>query len=199
MFTGIPPAVPLPGRHISLEPLAAAHAADLFATASPELFDHLLQRPHEWSLAGFESLVARLISQPRTPWAIVLNSTRRAIGHTSYLNIRPEMRSVEIGTTWISPAHQSTAVNPESKLLLFRHAFDTLGCVRVEFLISMLNRKSQAAVAKLGAVHEGMLRNRWITPAGDIRDVAVYSVTPAEWPAVRDRLDARVTELLRRR
>lgn len=194
---GIPQAVPLVGRHVTLQPLAAGHAADLFASASPDLFEHLLQRPHEWSLSGFEALVGRLLSQPRTSWAMVLNSTGRAIGHTSYLNIRPEMRSVEIGTTWISLAHQGTAVNPESKLLLFQYAFETLGRVRVEFLVSMLNLKSRAAVAKLGAVHEGVMRNRWITPAGEVRDVAVFSVTPAEWPAVRAGLEARVDRLLK--
>lgn len=228
------PPIPLRGTHLSLIPLAASHAAQLFATASPALFEHLLQRPHEWSLAGFEALVARLLSQPRVSWVMVLNAPHphshphshtnphahphphayaaRVVGHTSYLNIKPEHKTLEIGTTWISQAHHGTAVNPESKLLLMRHAFETLGYNRVEFLVSTRNLRSQRAVAKLGATREGVLRQRWVVPTPPVpylrepssmnddasvnneatRDVVVFSIICDEWPTVRAGLEARV-------
>ncbi len=194
----------LPGTHISLLPLAPNHAAELFASASPALFEHLMQRPHEWSLAGFEALVGRLLSQPRESWVMVLNGpgphAGKAIGHTSFLNIKPEHKTLEIGTTWIGGAFHGTAVNPESKLLLMRHAFEGLGYQRVEFLVSTRNLRSQAAVAKLGATREGVLRRRWLTPPppfgdGTPRDVVIFGVTCDDWPEVRERLEARVAGL----
>jgi N-acetyltransferase len=218
-----PAPVVLAGTHISLVPLApppASHAAELFALASPSLFEHLLQRPREWSLAGFEALVGRLLSQPRASWVMVLNAPAggtalqsrveypqpsalesratqagQAIGHTSFLNIKPEHKTLEIGTTWISEAHHGTAVNPESKLLLMRHAFETLGYQRVEFLVSTRNLRSQAAVAKLGAVREGVLRSRWVAPDGTPRDVVCFSVIAEEWPGVRAGLERRVATI----
>ncbi len=233
-----PTPVTLSGTRIALVPLLpppAPHARDLFGTASPALFEHLLQRPHEWSLAGFESLVTRLLSQPRASWVMVLDPKTtqrdgsphphphdhphagRAVGHTSYLNIKPEHKTLEIGTTWISEDHHATAVNPESKLLLMRHAFETLAYNRVEFLVSTRNLRSQAAVAKLGATREGVLRKRWVVPAPPApylrepstasggatpsisddatRDVVMFSIVREEWPTIRARLEERVAEL----
>lgn len=118
--------------------------------------------------------------------------TGRVVGSTSYLNIRPDHRGLEIGTTWIASERHSTSINPESKLLLMRHAFESLGAVRVEYLVSVLNIRSQRAVAKLGAVREGVLRNRWVQPSGDVRDCVVFSVTHTEWPGVRDGLVQRL-------
>lgn len=205
----LPTPILLPGTHVSLVPLApppAPHAAELFASASPALFEHLLQRPHEWSLAGFEALVERLVSQPRASWVMVLNADPvsrdprgtphpdigRAIGHTSYLNIKPEHKTLEIGTTWISERHHGTAVNPESKLLLMRHAFETLGYNRVEYLVSTRNLRSQRAVTKLGATREGVLRQRWAVPDGTYRDAVCFSIIRDEWPTIGARLEARV-------
>lgn len=187
-----PQPVTLTGQFVRLEPLRPDHAPELFAASSPDLFEHLLRGPDEWSLAGFERLVARLISQPRVPFAIIALDTGRVVGCTSYLNIRPEHRGLEIGTTWIARNRHSTAVNPESKLLLMRHAFETLEAVRVEYLVSVLNLRSQRAVAKLGAVREGVMRNRWVLPSGAVRDCVVFSVTQGEWPEVRARLEERL-------
>mgnify|MGYP000110485179 CR=1 FL=1 len=182
------------GRTITLEPLATEHAADLFANSDEGLFANLLQRPFEWTLDEVEKLIARMLSQPRVAFAIRQHATRRIVGSTSYLNIRMDHGGLEIGTTWISRPLHGTTVNPESKLAMLGHAIETLGAVRVEFLVSVFNLHSQAAVTKLGAVREGVLRNRWQLPSGKVVDAVCYSVVPEDWPRVKAGLKKRVGE-----
>ncbi|HET9159618.1 MAG TPA: GNAT family protein [Caulobacteraceae bacterium] len=115
------------------------------------------------------------------------------IGTSSYLNIRRIHKGLEVGATFIRPEARSSPVNPESKRLLLGHAFDA-GAIRVEFVVDVRNARSQAAVLKLGATHEGVLRNHKITWTGYVRDSAIFSITDYDWPGVRQRLDFRLSE-----
>jgi RimJ/RimL family protein N-acetyltransferase len=115
------------------------------------------------------------------------------IGTSSYLNIRRLHRGLEIGSTFIRPEGRSGPTNPESKRLLLEHAFDA-GAIRVEFVVDVRNARSQAAVLKLGASQEGVLRNHKITWTGHVRDSAIFSITDYDWPGVRQRLDFRLSE-----
>lgn len=126
-------------------------------------------------------------------FAIRRLSDKKVVGASSYLSIRPLHRGVEIGATFLHPDVRAGPVNPESKRLLLANAFDA-GAIRVEFMIDVRNARSQAAVLKLGAVKEGVLRNHKITWTGHVRDTAVFSITDDGWPAVRDRLDFRLAE-----
>lgn len=187
-----PKPVTLVGNCVDMVPLEVRHGAELHAASDEELFRFLLQRPREWSIEGFEDLIDRMLRQPRVAFAIIEKKTGRAIGCTSYLNIRSEHMGLEIGTTWIGRRWHGTAVNPESKLLLIEHAVEKLGAARVDFLVSIHNQQSQAAVAKLGATREGVLRNRWRLPDGTVCDAVSYSVTREDWPVIKPGLLERV-------
>ncbi|MBL8765362.1 MAG: GNAT family N-acetyltransferase [Phycisphaerae bacterium] len=192
----------LRGMTVRLEPLDARHAPDLLAAAEPELFRFTPQAPPEWSVAGFERDIARVSALPNVvAFAIVLNGSGRAVGRTTYMDIRADSRGVEIGRTWIARAHQGTRVNPEIKYLMLRHAFETLAptAVRVEFKTGGTNRHSQSAIAKLGAVKEGVFRKHRIVPGGPdpaappvVRDTVVFSIVDDEWPAVKRGLEMRL-------
>ncbi|HVZ94551.1 MAG TPA: GNAT family N-acetyltransferase, partial [Phycisphaerales bacterium] len=122
-----PDRVHLEGEEIRLVPLDVSHAADLFAAADPELFRFTAQGPTEWSVAGFEQEIAKTCAIPASvPLAIIQKSTGRAVGRTTYMEIRESMRTLEIGRTWIDRAHHGTRVNPEAKFLMLRHAFESL-------------------------------------------------------------------------
>ncbi|MDQ3139246.1 MAG: GNAT family N-acetyltransferase, partial [Pseudomonadota bacterium] len=112
-------------------------------------------------------------------------------GTTSFLKIDPDHRKLEIGFTFFRPEFRGTMVNPETKLLMLGAAFDA-GCLRVQFSVDTRNARSQAAVAKLGAVREGTVRRHLITWTGHRRDTALFSIIDDEWPAVRARLEARL-------
>jgi RimJ/RimL family protein N-acetyltransferase len=110
------------------------------------------------------------------------------IGATRYLDIRSEHRGLEIGGTWYAVEHQRTGVNTECKYLLLRHAFEVLGCIRVQLKTDSLNERSQRAIERLGAVHEGVLRSHMIMPDGRRRDSVYYSILDSEWPRIKERL-----------
>jgi len=186
---------------IRLVPLAKSHAADLHSAADPKLFRHSMQNPAEWSVRGFEEEMERVMATPGVvAFAIVRERDGRAIGRTTYMDIRPEHRGLEIGRTWITRPMHGTRVNPEAKYLMLRHAFETLspGAIRVQITTSGTNLHSQAAIAKLGAVKEGVLRDARIMPAGPVRPEALvrdwvfFSILAGEWPAARARLEARL-------
>jgi RimJ/RimL family protein N-acetyltransferase len=182
----------LEGRVARLEPLGARHAEDLAVAGTPDLFTYHFPPP-EFTPAGFGKLIEFLTTAPGfLPFAIVAQDAGRAIGVTSYLDIRPSDRGVEIGFTWLAKEHQGTLVNPECKYLLFRHAFDDQQAVRVQLKTDLRNVHSQRAIEKLGAVREGVLRKHLIRPDGYIRDSVMYSVTAQEWPGVRERLEQRL-------
>lgn len=177
----------LVGQHVRLEPLSQLHHPRLL----PAALDESLWR---WTLSSVRSSadLERYIDQALTdqragtalPFAIVHTVSGAAIGSTRFGNADHAHRRVEIGWSWVVPAHQRTAANTEAKYLLLRHAFERLGCVRVEFKTDALNTVSRAALARIGAVEEGTLRRHLITDGGRRRDSVYFSVIEEEWPAV---------------
>jgi N-acetyltransferase len=185
--------VTLEGRVVRLEPLNRSHAAALLAAANPDLFTYASSAPAAWTLAAFEQYVDRSLADTnRMPFAIVARATEQAVGTTSYGDLRLAHRGLEIGWTWIGKAQQGTLVNPESKYLLLRHAFETLELIRVQLKCDARNLHSQRAIAKLGAVREGVLRKHLVLPDGFIRDTVLYSITDDDWPEVKAGLERRL-------
>ena len=126
------------------------------------------------------------------PFATVDRATGTIIGSTRYAAIEPTHRRVEIGWTWLGRAWQRTAANTEAKYLMLRHAFETLGCVRVELKTDALNERSRAAIRRIGAREEGTLRRHMVTSTGRIRDTVYYSILDAEWTQVKAELERRL-------
>ena len=122
-------------------------------------------------------------------WVTVSREIGEPVGATGYLNIDRHNRGLEIGGTWITPQWQRTACNTEAKYLQLRNAFETLGCIRVEFKTASLNAKSRAALLRIGAVEEGTMRNHIIMPDGRLRHSVYFSVIESKWPAVKARLE----------
>jgi RimJ/RimL family protein N-acetyltransferase len=126
------------------------------------------------------------------PFAQVERASGRVVGSTRLGNLEPRHRRAEIGWTWLAPPWQRTGINVEAKLLLLAHAFDVLGCVRVELKTDARNARSRAAILRLGATEEGTLRRHMITERGHMRDSVYFSILADEWPAVRAGLTARL-------
>lgn len=184
--------ITLSGAIVRLEPLDARYAEDLAAVATPDLFAYHFP-PSEFTPAGWRALIELVRARPDwCPFAIVLQATGKAIGVTSFLEIQPAHRTVEIGFTWIAKGYQGTAVNPEIKYLMLRHAFEDQVALRVQLKTDDRNAQSRRAIEKLGAVFEGVLRNHMITPDGYHRSTAMFSIIDSEWPAVKARLEARL-------
>lgn len=185
--------VRLQGRTIRLEPLTLDHAPGLWPHAGPEVFQWLADLPRDGSYEAFRDWIGEILHKPASlTFAMILAGTGEPAGVSGYLEIRPEHRGLEVGRTWIGKANQGTRINPESKLLLLRHAFETLGVLRVQLKTDLLNLQSQRAIEKLGAVREGVLRRYQIRSNGVIRDTVVYSILAEEWPEIRARLEARL-------
>jgi RimJ/RimL family protein N-acetyltransferase len=188
--------VPLEGPTIRLEPLVPEHAPLLWPQTGPEIFQHTLEWPPDSSREAFEDWVRYNLTMPAALlWAIFLQATGEAVGMTGYLEIRPRHRGLEIGRTWIARSQQGTRVNPESKYLLLRHAFEDLGAVRVQFKTDLNNVHSQRAIEKLGAKREGVLRKYQMRSSGFVRDTVMYSILAEEWPAVKAGLEERLAAL----
>ncbi len=137
----------------------------------------------------------RLALQSRgemAPWAIVSASTGRATGMTTFMSIDEPNRRLEIGSTWMATSAHGTGVNPAAKLLMLTRAFDELGCVAVELRTHWHNHQSRAAIARLGAKQDGVLRSHQVWKDGTLRDTVVFSILAHEWPAVRSGLHARL-------
>jgi len=130
------------------------------------------------------------------PFAVEHTPSGRVVGSTRFLNVDLANRRVEIGNTWYAASHQRSAVNTTCKLLLLAHAFETLGAVAVEFRTDERNVRSRQAILDLGAQHDGVLRHHMIMPDGWLRNTYVFSILREEWPAVRDRLEARLARHL---
>src|SRR5688500_6864030 len=187
--------VTLEGRIVRVEPLRLEHAPDLLGVSRehPDLFAYMWSWDGVSVLRGLEESIARHLSLPDwCPFAIVLRENGRAIGSTSYLDIRSTHLGLEIGSTWIGRAYQGTPVNPENKYLLLRHAFETLGAIRVQLKTDGRNLHSQRAIAKLGAKLEGTLRKHIIMPDGYFRDSVMFSIIEDEWPGVKAGLEKRL-------
>jgi len=186
--------VTLEGDWVRLEPLEERHAASMAAHGDMELYRHFAAvRPPEINEQGMLSFIQALKAQVDiVPFATVLRSTGETIGSTTFMDIRPAHRGLEIGTTWIAKAHQGTKVNPEAKWLMLRHAFEKLDAERVQLKCDARNLQSQAAITKLGAKFEGRLRKHFVLPDGFVRDTMMYSIIREEWPEVNEQLLARL-------
>jgi RimJ/RimL family protein N-acetyltransferase len=179
---------------VRLEPLAESHREPLRRAADDKrIWAHTLSVANGPLFdAWFHAAVAEREAGSRFPFAVRRLAEDRLVGSTSYLDIHLEHKRIEIGSTWYSPDVWATAVNPECKLLLLEHAFDVLGVNRVALITDSLNSRSQSAIAKLGAVREGVLRGHMIAQAGRVRDSVVFGIVAAEWPKVREGLRARL-------
>ncbi len=185
--------VSLEGGHVRLEPLALKHAEDLFAVSQyPEIWELLIAAPIQ-SLDEMRTWIQKAEQQTVAGTQIWFATTRRAdnhaVGVTSYLNISPQDRGLEIGGTWLTPEVWRTAINTECKYLLLRHAFESLGCIRVQLKTDERNVRSQHAIERLGAVKEGILRKYQVTHSGYQRNTVMYSIIDTEWLAVKRRLE----------
>jgi RimJ/RimL family protein N-acetyltransferase len=182
----------LTGSLVRLEPLTPQHAPALLAAADDDaVFAHLpYVRPR--TLADAEAVVGRYLTASLVPWVQVETATGDVVGLTAYYDIDPALRTVAIGWTWLSRRVWRTGVNTEAKLLLMRRAFDDLGCVRVVWHTDIRNERSQAAIARLGAQREGVLRKHKPRPDGSWRDTVTFSMIDDEWPAARAALEDRL-------
>lgn len=181
----------LRGKHVALEPLQATHADALRAAAAdgelwklwhtsvpaPDATEAYIQTALSWQAQG-----RALPFAVRDAKGVVAGSTR-------YGNIDADNRRVEIGWTWYARRVQRSALNTEAKRLLLAHAFETMGCIAVEFRTHWFNHASRAAIERLGAKQDGVLRNHMLMPDGSVRDTVVFSIISAEWPVVRRHLD----------
>ncbi len=183
--------VVLTGHTVRLEPLGAEHAQGLYNRGRVKADWAYLPRGCFVDLADTRQWIEEALNAPaHLPFAIVDIAKARVVGSTRYLNIRPEHRSLEIGWTWLGEEWQHTATNTEAKLLLLSHAFEKLGCVRVEFKTDARNKRSQQALSRIGATREGVLRNHMIVQSNFLRDSVYFSIIEAEWPEVKLRLEA---------
>ena len=187
--------VTLEGRLVRLEPLSREHLDGLAAVA----FDPALWR---WTLAGavdrdrletwLDAATMNQAAGTELPFATIERASGRPIGSSRYLSIVPEHRRLEIGWTWIAREWQRSGVNREAKLLMIEHAFERIGCQRVEFKTNARNDQSRAALLGTGATFEGIFRKHMLGRDGEVRDSAYFSITDDEWPAVKERLAASV-------
>jgi N-acetyltransferase len=184
--------VTLDGHQVRLEPVSLAHVPALWrAGAHEEIWRYLpyTMRSEDEMRAYVASELAKQEVGLVVRFATVARAIAQSVGSTSYLNIDRQHRRVEIGGTWITPAWQRSAINTEAKYLQLRHAFETLGCIRVEFKTDSLNTPSRRALARIGATEEGIFRNHMIMPGGRIRHSVYFSITHDEWPRVKAHLE----------
>jgi RimJ/RimL family protein N-acetyltransferase len=185
--------VVLEGRYVRLEPLHESHLAGLATVGlDPELWRWIPTpvRTMEEMAAYIKTALGEQEHGTSLPLALVERSSSRLIGCTRYGNIDRAHRRVEIGWTWVAREWQRTAMNTETKYLLLKHAFESLGCIRVELKTDSLNERSRAAILRIGAREEGTFRNHMITASGRIRHTVYFSVVDSEWPGVKARLEA---------
>jgi len=190
-----PSPVTLTGTHATLAPLTAAHADDLAeASAEGDLWKTWYTAVPKPDAVAAE-IGRRLDLQAKgsmLPFA-VLTPDGKAVGMTTYMNVDAVHKRIEIGSTWYRKAVQRTGLNTECKLMLLTHAFEKLDCIAVEFRTHFLNRQSRTAIERLGARLDGVLRAHQRTADGALRDTAVYSILPHEWPAVKNGLIFRLS------
>jgi RimJ/RimL family protein N-acetyltransferase len=178
----------LQGTSVSLEPLEQAHIADIRNAAADgelwKLFFTSVPAP-EQTQQWLDTALAMQSQQKAIPFVVREKSGGKIVGSTRFCNIDHQHQRLEIGYTWYSQSVQRSAINTECKLLLLTHAFEVLNCIAVEFRTDWFNRRSQAAIERLGAKRDGVLRNHMILPDGRIRDTVVYSILQNEWPGLK--------------
>jgi N-acetyltransferase len=189
--------VMLEGCVIRLEPMRLEHAS-LFWEAARGAHEEIF-RWFPWSMktmADFTLNVERVLAEQEkglsVAFATVVRESGQIVGSTRFMNIDATNRHVEIGSTWIVPAWQRTAVNTEAKYLMLRQAFESWGCLRVELKTDALNQQSRTAILRLGAKEEGTFRKHVITSSGRVRDSVYFSIVDTEWPEVKARLGKRL-------
>jgi RimJ/RimL family protein N-acetyltransferase len=190
--------VTLKGQYATLEPLALVHEHDIrLAIADGELWNlwfTTIPKPEDVR-AYIEQLLSHREQGSMFPFAVRDNASGRIIGSTRYLNIDDRNRRVEIGGTWYAQSMQRTGINTECKMLLLAHAFEQLECIAVELRTDCFNKRSQAAIERLGAKRDGVLRNHMIMPDGRIRDSVVYSIIQSEWAGVKNHLQHKLKRI----
>lgn len=186
----------LTGTLVELRPLAAGHRQDLLeAAADGQLWNMTLtvvpgeKTIDQYLATALEGRAAGTVM----PFAIVERAGGKVIGATRFWKMDAANRKLEIGHTWLAQSAQRTGVNTEAKFLLLQHAFEVLQCLRVQFTTDVLNERSRAAILRLGATQEGIVRRERIMPDGRLRDSVRFSIIDEEWPAVRAGLLARMT------
>ena len=194
--------VVLTGAHASLEPLAREHEADIRQAAA----DGELWRLWYTSIPSPEGMAAAIdrrlglqAAGSMLPFTVIDaaegpgSGSGRAVGMTTYMNVDAANKRVEIGSTWYRRSVQRSDLNTRCKLLLLGHAFETLGCIAVEFRTHFFNRQSRAGIERLGAKLDGILRSHQRAPNGTLRDTCVYSIIASEWPTVKAHLEYQVS------
>jgi N-acetyltransferase len=184
--------VTLEGEHVCLEPMRLDHVAALWRVgAEADIWRYMPytmrseEDMHRFMAAELRKQQAGLTCR----FVTIARSIAQPVGSTSYLNIDHQHRRLEIGGTWITPAWQRSVVNTEAKYLQLTHAFEALGCLRVEFKTDSLNLKSRRALARIGAVEEGTFRNHMVMPDGRLRHSVYFSIIDSEWPTVKAHLE----------
>ena len=182
--------VTLTGKFVRLEPMSEAHIPALAEIGVGQDFWHFMLYGDMKTEADMRNWVLDILSRKGdVPFVVIQLSSGRVAGATRYLNVMPKDRGLEIGGTWYGLDFQRTAVNTETKYLLLKHAFETLGCIRVQLKTDARNVRSQKAIERIGGVKEGVLRNHMILPDGTIRDSVYYSILDSEWEGAKVRLE----------
>ena len=185
--------VALHGSHVRLEPMTEAHIPALAEVGVGQVFwDFMVygkMETDEDMRVWVQEILSRAQNGTDLPFVAVHLASGRVAGATRYMNIMPKDRGLEIGGTWYGLEFQRTPVNTECKYLLLRHAFETLGCIRVQLKTDLRNERSQKAIERIGAVKEGVLRNHMILPDVRIRHSVFYSIIDTEWPVLKKRLE----------
>ena len=189
--------VTLEGSVVRLEPIRREHADLFWEVAKDDLENIFRWIPYPMqSRQDFHNLVDKVFDEQKrgesVAFATVERSSGRTIGSTRFMNIDRANQRVEIGSTWIVPAWQRTAVNTEAKYLMLRHAFEVWKCIRVELKTDALNEKSRNAILRIGAKEEGTLRRHLLTWTGRVRDTVYFSILDNEWPEAKASLEAKL-------
>ncbi|MBB3274708.1 MULTISPECIES: GNAT family protein [unclassified Pseudoxanthomonas] len=195
--TGLWQQVPrLKGRHARLEPLQRAHADGLRAALEGDALAALWYTnvPRAAEVDTYLDGVFATQAQGRILPFVVRDAVGDIVGSTRFYDLEPTVPRVSIGYTWYAPRVQRTGLNTEAKLLLLTHAFETLGCISVMFETSWFNQRSRAAIARLGAKQDGVLRNHRRHADGSPRDTVIFSILDNEWPAVKRNLLSRLAQ-----
>jgi len=184
----------LHGRHASLEPLAQAHLPELRSALGDGALSRLWYTnvPAPEQAQAYVDAALRMRDEGSALPFVVRDAAGQVVGTTRYYDLLPEVPRLSIGYTWYAPAAQRTGVNTETKLMLLTHAFEQLGCISVAFETSWFNHASRAAIARLGARQDGVLRGHRRHADGSVRDTVIFSIIDAEWAAVRRHLQSRL-------
>lgn len=192
----------LEGSYVRLEPIQREHA-EIFWQIAKDFADEIFRWiPHRMQTReDFQRMADKILDEQKLGQSVAFATVERksgnVIGSTRFMNIDRANRRMEIGSTWILPAWQRTAINTEAKYLMLRHAFEVWNCIRVELKTDALNEKSRKAILRIGAKEEGTLRRHLITWSGRVRDTVYFSILDSEWPEVKAKLEAKLASAVK--